>query len=148
MVKRSENSIRFRCGNGHKIEASLRLEGRIVNCPTCQGKTLVPLRYEPPPTLSESGAVRLLNECEEEFTTRNPVHSVPAPAESESSDSTTSLRVASLQPVSTNLKKCPRCKTPISSRLLTCSHCNVLLSSATRGFRNACRDALRAMTGR
>ena len=148
MAKRAKDSIRFRCGNGHKIKASVRLEGRVVNCPSCRAKTLVPLTYEPPASLSESGAVRLLNECEEEFAARNPIQPVFAPADPRQSDSVTSLRVATFPPASTNLKKCPRCKTLINSRLLTCSNCSVLLASMTRGFRNACRDALKAMTGK
>ncbi len=142
MVNQADNTIRFQCGSGHRIKANARYEGTIVLCPSCRTRVLVPLTYEPPPALSESGAMRLINECEDEFVTKDSPADV---RDKRSTEPVSSPRGAALEPASKSMRKCPRCRALVDSRLLTCSSCNVLLSSATRGFRNAYRAALRAM---
>lgn len=113
--------IRFTCPAGHRIKADARFGGRLMACPACRRPTPVPTPT--PAGITESAAVRLLNDCDSDAPESeqhwHPVIRKPA------------------KPT----KPCPRCKAAVPANAEFCSSCRVRLFPSTRIWKNVCRAA-------
>jgi hypothetical protein len=115
--------IHFACPAGHKIKAADRFAGRTGCCPTCGGEVLVP---PPPAAITETGALRILNECR------------TAPA------------AASHDPVleRSPTKECPRCKVTLSAAARICWSCRLDVGPTIDTWKSVVRAAARYVKGR
>ena len=113
--------IRFTCPAGHRIKADNRFAGRIMACPACRRATPVPQAVHA--GITESAALRLLNDCNTEAGQRQPdwISSIQTP-----------LRVT---------KPCPRCKAAVAATAEFCGSCRVRLFPSIRAWRAVCRAA-------
>ncbi|HUG91160.1 MAG TPA: hypothetical protein VML55_10015 [Planctomycetaceae bacterium] len=115
--------IRFECPAGHKIKAAPRFEGRESKCPTCGTGVVVPRVAE---AVSETGALRILNEC-------------PSPA-----------RAADPEPLPDRspTKACPRCQTTLSAAARICWSCRLDVGPAADSLKSVIRAAARYVKAR
>ncbi|MEW4490065.1 hypothetical protein AB1L42_18420 [Thalassoglobus sp. JC818] len=129
-MENPDSAHRFRCKNGHNLRASHQKSGLVINCPACG----IPVRVPRPQqkSMSETGALRLLNELELETpeTKSEPVRSTPPMA---------------TKPENPAERPCPRCSHPVTKQFRVCPSCQLILESTKSGFRNAYKAALRSL---
>lgn len=116
--------VHFRCPAGHRIKADRCFEGLTTGCPACGTATEIPRQV--PDALTETGALRLLNDCESASADIAPAHEVKVKT----------------------TKDCPRCHTalPLSANL--CPHCRLHVGESMDTWNSMFRRALREVSSR
>jgi hypothetical protein len=114
--------IHFACSAGHKIKAAERFAGRNARCPACGVEVLVP---SPAPAISETGALRILNEC----------HSDECQTVPPSSDDALAKRSPT--------KECPRCNVTLAAAARICWSCRLDVGPTIDSWKSVVRAAAR-----
>lgn len=127
-MESNDQSLRCSCANGHKIRASRKLAGRSIPCPACGVPVNIPT---PAAAISDTGALRIINEIESEF------QEVPPKPPSETAPQ---LKIAA-KPGS----GCPRCSCTVNKRDHICPECKLILASGSKGFKQVYLAALRSL---
>jgi hypothetical protein len=118
--------IRFHCPSGHKIKAADRLAGQSSRCPGCGVEVIVPGAEALDP-MTETGALRILNECD-----------VPE----------TATRVPAARADSMPHRACPRCSATLSSSARICWSCRLDVGPTIDAWKSVLRAASRHVRGR
>jgi hypothetical protein len=125
----NEKSLRCSCANGHKIRANRKHAGRTIACPACGVSVTLP--QPAAASISDTGAVRILNDLESQFQETQKQQPTRTPSRIE--------KVAKPQ------RTCPRCNCEISKTDHVCPECKVILATGSRGFQRAYLAALRSL---
>jgi len=96
--------IYVECEFGHRSKADMKLAGKTLPCPKCQGPVYVP---QPKDTLSDTGVMRILSD--------HPIGPVPTP------------EVFSTSTLPS--RPCPRCQVRVDERRSMCPHCECYIGA-------------------
>ncbi|WP_146507328.1 hypothetical protein [Thalassoglobus neptunius] len=112
------------------VRASRQKSGQVVNCPACGVSVRVPRPRQE--LMSETGALRLLNELQLESPDPKTEHVRSSPP-------------LTTKPECPAERPCPRCSHPVTKQFRVCPSCQLILESTRSGFRNAYKAALRSI---
>ena len=128
-MESNDRFLRCSCANGHKIQANRKHAGRTIACPACGVSVTIP---QPAATsITDTGAVRILNDLESEFQEMQKQQPPKAPVQAK--------KAAKSEPT------CPRCNSQISKRDHVCPECKLILESGNRVFQRIYKAALRSL---
>lgn len=126
-MESNDQSLRCMCSNGHKIRATRKHAGLSIDCPACGVPVTVPAPS--PASITDTGALRIINEIESEFQETKP----PAAPRFQPK------APARVEPI------CPRCRCTIKKSDQVCPECKLILASGSKGFKQVYLAALRSL---